>query len=64
MVFIATIIVLVLTLSAVYFISRRCVGHTVDEFPRYGIFHAVFYVIACFCCQGKDLQGVLSLLTR
>ncbi|GFG39908.1 hypothetical protein Cfor_03352, partial [Coptotermes formosanus] len=51
----ATMITLVFTLSAVYCITRRYVGHTADEFPRYGIFHAVFYVIGCLCCQGSDV---------
>jgi len=63
MALIATMIVLVLTLSAVRWVRRRCVGHIADEFPRYGIFHAMFYVATCFCCQGTNLQRNLSLPT-
>jgi hypothetical protein len=51
----ATVIVLVLTQYAVHWVRRRCVGHTADEIPRYGIFHAMFNITACFCYQGKNL---------
>jgi hypothetical protein len=59
----ATMIVLVLSHYAVHWVRRRCVGYAADEFPRYGIFQAMFYVTACFCCQGKNLQKILALPT-
>ena len=59
----ATMIVLVLALYAVHWVRGRYVGSTADEFPCYGIFHAMFYVTACFCYQGKSLQRILALTT-